>query len=332
MPRESAAASWPCRGDGAYLPVGLQWPALGTTVEQAMDSREFGLVIAQQLADVEDLHYGYWDPDVPPTFDRLKEAQERYSRMLIEVLEGHAGTGLHVLDVGCGTGRLMAELLAAGHTVDGVIPAPYLERRVHERINALQPERCPRVFACLFEEMPEECLRPDYDVVLFSESFQYVALDESLRRVSRLLRPGGIALVSDFFKTEHHGDGGPGDKSFGGGHRLNDFHAALERHGYAILRDDDITRNTSPNLELIDRLLRTRIGPALGTVDQFLSSSRPWLYGSIKWLLRRRIRRLHFKYFSGHRSKGTFERYKSYRVFVLRPAEAVANQASAARA
>ena len=28
-----------------------------------MDSKEFGLVAAQQLFQVEDLHYGFWDLD-----------------------------------------------------------------------------------------------------------------------------------------------------------------------------------------------------------------------------------------------------------------------------
>jgi hypothetical protein len=37
----------------------------------------------------------------------------------------------------------------------------------------------------------------------------------------------------------------------------------------------------------------------------------------IKWLLRRKLARARYKYFSGHRSREVFEKYKSYRLIVL---------------
>ena len=41
--------------------------------------------------------------------------------------------------------------------------------------------------------------------------------------MKNILKSDGKAIVCDFFKTEHDGDGGPGDKSFGGGHALDQF-------------------------------------------------------------------------------------------------------------
>lgn len=54
-----------------------------------MTPRELGLVLAQQLLDVEDLHYGLWAPDLEVSPGNLIEAQQRYStRLLDEWLTG----------------------------------------------------------------------------------------------------------------------------------------------------------------------------------------------------------------------------------------------------
>ena len=40
-----------------------------------MDSREAGLVLAQQLLGIDDLHYGWWDDDLDLTLSNLTTAQ-----------------------------------------------------------------------------------------------------------------------------------------------------------------------------------------------------------------------------------------------------------------
>lgn len=284
-----------------------------------MHSRELGLVLAQQLLDLDDLHYGWWETNEQPTLAKLREAQERYSQRLIERLTQHSPPGGRVLDVGCGTGNILEKLLAEGFEVDGVIPAPWLEQRVQARIERLQLAYRPVVYDCMFERMPASASTQPYDVVLFSESFQYIPLSHSLPMIRRLLKPGGKVVVCDFFKTEHHGDGQPGDKSFGGGHELIDFYAALTEYGFVIEQDDDITRFISPSVALVDGLLRVRIAPALGSIDRYLSARVPRLRRLVGWLLRKKLAKLHYKYLAGNRSQAVFERYKTYRLLVLRP-------------
>ena len=51
-----------------------------------MDSKEFGLVAAQQLFQVEDLHYGFWDSPSEATLNNWKSAQEKHTNFLFDYI------------------------------------------------------------------------------------------------------------------------------------------------------------------------------------------------------------------------------------------------------
>lgn len=281
-----------------------------------MDSKEFGLVFGQQLTGLDDLHYGFWDDTLPsPSFLHLEAAQDRYTAQLVETLESCASGNLRVLDVGCGTGQILVALSNRGHRVDGVIPAPHLETQVRQKVETLNLNS--RVWGCRMEEIATEELRHQYDIVLFSESFQYIPYKLALEQAWEALRPGGSVIICDFFKTENNGDGLPGDKSFGGGHPYRVFLEFMAQSQWRLARNDDITAQTSPNIHLIDQLLSQRVGPAFETLDTYLSGRHPWLLKLVKWTFRKKLKRLRYKYFSGHRSQAVFERYKTYRRMVL---------------
>lgn len=284
-----------------------------------MDSKEFGLVFGQQLTGLEDLHYGYWDASLPePSLLHLKAAQQRYTDQLTEAVEADTSGALRILDVGCGTGRMLAHLGRRGHRVDGVIPAPHLERRVRDTVAAEGLDSS--VWGYTFEAVPDADLAGRYDVVLFSESFQYIPYRTALDKAATALVPGGRVVICDFFKTEHSGDGRPGDRSFGGGHRYSEFERHLADSDWRVLEDTDITAETSPTIDLVDQLLRQRIGPALGTLDTYLRGRHPWLLRLVKRLFRRKFAKLSYKYLSGYRSQAVFERYKTYRrIRLIRP-------------
>lgn len=281
-----------------------------------MHSRELGLVLAQQLGNVEDLHYGLWDPDLELSFSNLRIAQQRYSDLLLSQLPPSPGE-VRVLDVGCGTGHLISQMLDRGYLADGVIPAKDLGELVRRRIGERAGYQ-PRIFECRFEEFPLEEARGRYDVVLFSESFQYIKPTDSLPLVQQLLKPGGMLLICDFFKTAAHGDGGPGDKSFGGGHPHREFLATIARFPFRLEKDEDITRRVSPNLQLLNDWLMNRARPASQTIYRYLSANYSASTRMLMWLFRKKLRKAQYKYFSGHRSRETFERYKTYHLLVYR--------------
>ena len=288
---------------------------------QKMDSRELGLVLAQQLLGVDDLHYGLWDETLELKLGNAAIAQQRYAELLLSTLPAASPGPVRVLDVGCGTGHLIAQLLRQGYLADGVSPSQSLSQLVRKRLDAF-PNNQTRLFECKFEDVPVEQIQHDYDVVLFSESFQYIELERALQLLPQLLKPDGLLVICDFFKTEHHGDGGPGDRSFGGGHDWRKFIARMKDTSFTLIRDEDITRRVSPNIELVSQVLEHKVKPVATTLQRYFSGNYPrlsWLAGK---LFRKKLEKMNYKYFSGHRSQATFERYKTYHLLVYRLTQA----------
>ncbi len=281
-----------------------------------MHSRELGLVLAQQLLGVEDLHYGLWDADLELKLANLAAAQQRYNDMLIAQLP-KPDREVRLLDIGCGTGHLLRQLLDRGYRADGVIPARDLADAVRRRL-ADRSGYEARIFECGFEDLPAEICHRYYDVALFSESFQYIPLAASLPKLQEILKPGGLLVISDFFKTDALGDGASGDRSFGGGHPLAEFRASMQQTPFVQLKDEDITRRISPNMDLVNDLLMRRMKPAALTLRRYLAGRYPLLMRLGLKLLQKKLDKLNYKYFSGHRSKEVFERYKTYRLLVYR--------------
>lgn len=284
-------------------------------IKEKMHSRELGLVLAQQILGVDDLHYGLWDDDLELKLTNLGMAQQRYTDYLIAALPSPQPGPVRVLDIGCGTGHVLGQLLARGYLADGLVPSASLAKLVRTQ-QAEHSDKQSRLFECRFENLPVDELAQTYDVALFSESFQYISMDASFGLLQKILKPGGKVVICDFFKTEHHGDGGPGDGSFGGGHSMAEFYRKVKESRFELIRDEDITTRVSPNLQLVNDLLRNTIKPVGVTLNKYLSDNYPKLSWIAQKLLRKKLDRMNYKYFEGHRSKKTFERYKTYHLIV----------------
>jgi len=62
--------------------------------------------------------------------------------------------------------------------------------------------------------------------------------------------------------------------------------------------------------------LHNTIKPVGLTLNKYLSDNYPKLSWIAHKLLRKKLDRMNYKYFEGHRSKATFERYKTYHLLV----------------
>eukprot|EP01047_Picozoa_sp_COSAG01_P033648 COSAG01_NODE_2485_length_7594_cov_36.632021_3_plen_70_part_00 len=49
-----------------------------------MDSKEFGLVAAQQLFKIENIHYGFWDEGMESNLSNWRPAQKRHTAFLFD--------------------------------------------------------------------------------------------------------------------------------------------------------------------------------------------------------------------------------------------------------
>lgn len=282
-------------------------------MKRRMNSKEVGLVIGTLLAkhffDSDDLHYGYWPAEMEVSLAQLKRAQELHSRQILDAIPA----GVHrILDVGCGAGAFALRLADAGFAVEGVSPSGPLT----ERARALLGDR-----AVVHEGRFEDFTPPrTYDLVLFSESFQYVKMEPALDNIVRCLGEGeGHLLICDFFKTD-----APGRGPIGGGHRMSAFRAMIAGFPFSPIVDRDLTACMSPNFDLVDALLQDVGRPARDLLFRYGETNHPLLTRILRRLYRRKIAKLDAKYFSGRRTRAAFETFKTYRLMLWRKSESQA--------
>ena len=280
-----------------------------------MDSREAGLVLAQQLLGIDDLHYGWWDDDLELTISNLTTAQQRYSDELMARLPA-ASPDVRILDIGSGTGHLIQQCLDKGYHVDGVSPSPSLSKQIRQRLTN-RKDCDTKLFECRFEDFPVDENARKYDAAYFSESFQYISMTKAFEILAMILKPGSRVIICDFFKRSDADLTAPGAHTFGGGHDYNEFLALLDNIPFSVDSNIDITGKVSRNIALLNDVLMNRLGPALQTLGTFLGSRYPKTYWLLTRPFRKRFAKLETKYFSGHRSQETFERFKTYHLVQL---------------
>ena len=280
-----------------------------------MDSREAGLVLAQQLLGIEDLHYGLWEDDLALTISNLPIAQQRYTDQLLSCLPP-ASDNVRILDIGCGTGHLLEQCLNKGYHIDGVSPSESLSKLIRQRLDRRHGNDT-RLFECQFENYPVQENIDRYDAAFFSESFQYIPMQRSFEILRQILKPGGKVIICDFFKRSDSDPNASGANTFGGGHDYNEFRSLLDSTPFEQISDTDITGKVSPNIALLNDILMNRLGPSLSTLGTFLADRYPIGYWLLTRPFRKRFRKLQHKYFTGHRSRETFERFKTYHLIQL---------------
>ena len=148
-----------------------------TTVSSRRVGLDIGLAIGRFFLNTEDLHYGFWPIGKTANIQNLAEAQEAHSKLIIDNIPENTK---RILDVGSGSGNLALKLINREYQVDCVIPSTFLAEQVQEKLGDRST-----IHICKFEQVNEI---EKYDLILFSESFQYVKLGESLDKITNMLR------------------------------------------------------------------------------------------------------------------------------------------------
>lgn len=273
-----------------------------------MDSKKLGLEIQINLFkfffDSDYLHYGYWTPGLEVKAPNFKQAQTDYVDYLMKHIPSDVES---ILDVGCGTGKVAEDLIGKGYKVTCVSPPGKLTEMAAQRLAGKSD-----VHAFRFEDLITQQLQQRFDLILFSESYQYIPMEQSFQQCNDLLNPGGYILLADFFQTEAEGK-----SPLGGGHRLKDFYELLDKQPYQTVIDNDITEQIAPTMELINQLTMKVVYPSVLLLDEFLMSRYPLLYKMLRWKFRKKIEKNRIKHFSGQRNPENFRKYKSYRLILL---------------
>jgi len=273
---------------------------------------EAGCALARWLTGKEHMHYGLW-AGLDPIAANLGAAQEAYSRRLFGLFpEGR----LRILDIGGGAGETARRLLGLGHSVEIVVPSAFLAARCRETAKGAT------VHECTFEAFQGQ---GPYDLCLFSESFQYIPLSESLPKCARLLAPGGQVLIADCFRTEAYKGRHVHGPQAGGGHPLVAFLAAVDASAFTVDAEEEITDAVAPSIDLEQRLFHV-LGHGVTRVSDEIRGKRPrahWALGKAigLFLSRKRRENLMQRLTGTSRTSEAFRRFNSYRIIRLRRRE-----------
>ncbi len=278
----------------------------GTTMNNTSktDLKELGLylgfIIGKHFSRIEHLHYGYWKDNLEVDISNLRKAQDAYVDLILSHIPAEVQS---ILDVGCGAGKFTKKLVDNGYQADGVSPNPYLLEHIKANLSD-QSE----LFHCCYENVQTH---KTYDLILFSESFQYVVLEQALNKSLQLLNEGGYLLICDFFQKDVEGK-----SPIGGGHRLSKFYQTMESSPFKLILDLDITQETAPSLEIVNDLMMGVIHPIWKVLANYMQHHFQTFSRGFSWVYRKKIAKIHRKYFSQATNSKNFAHFKSYHLLV----------------
>lgn len=262
---------------------------------------DVGLMVFQFFLKTEYLHYGYFTPDLEIDVVNLKKAQEQYFDYLVKnIPEGTQS----ILDVGCGSGKTAEELIKLGYQVDCVSPGKILTEHAMKKLKGKID-----MFSCKFEDLQTD---KKYDLILFSESFQYIPVRYSMPKAINLLNPDGYILVCDFFKRDV-----PEKSWLGGGHSHKDWLEEVKTYPVEIIKEEDITENTAPTIDLANDLNQQVIKPIANNVGLLAEDRFPWIVKLLKWKYKKKLEKMRHKHFSNTVTGEHFKRHKIYKLYLL---------------
>ena len=263
---------------------------------------EIGLIFMKNFLKTEHLHFGYWREDMEIDPWNLAEAQENHSQLIISNIPENTRT---ILDVGCGGGILDLKLTGLGYKVDCVSPSSTLSQNARKLLGDKN-----HIFESIYEDVSTD---KRYDLILFSESFQYVDIEKGLQKSAGFLNDDGSIIICDFFKTD-----APGKFLMGGGHKISRFFEILEKYPFEKVKDIDITKETAPNFKMIADLLMNFGEPSWNLFIHYLNLRYPKISRFLQWKYKKKIEKMKLRYFSGMKIYEDFPIYQTYRLIQLK--------------
>lgn len=263
---------------------------------------DISLKLFHQLFGLHHLHYGYFDENLKPEFKNVAAAQEKYVEELLSFIPENVKT---ILDVGCGTGGVASKLVEKGYQVTCIAPDPYLIEKTLENTN-----NKVETYTDLYENLSE--LKDEaYDMILMSESCQYIKPDPGWEQNKRLVKKGGYLLVADFFKIREI-DIPTMSRS---GQPLDNFLERAKNAKFDLISEKNITKNVGPTMDIYQEFITTKGFPILDAINEFAKRRYPMLYKILSFFLRKKILKIRQKY--SEQGQRPFIDYKNYFIFLF---------------
>lgn len=246
------------------------------------------------------LHYGYWEP-LPEkgeelTLTRLRAAQEAYAAKLLSFIPEGIKT---VLDVGCGIGGNAAYLCDRGFIVEGLAPDALQQERFLKNTNGQVPFYLTR-----FEDFHTSHF---YDLVLFSESSQYIAVEDLAQGAVRLLSSDGYLLLADMMRSDAEYREG----IFSNCHVASELHAALTQAGFKLIKSEDISTQVAPTIDLCVDNFRTFGLTTVKYIADVVAIALPPLHTLGRWAFNRWLEK---PIVEGLAARSIFEHHLCYQI------------------
>ena len=234
------------------------------------------------------LHYGYWEP-IPSANDeltvtKLRTAQEAYATHLLSFLPDDIHT---VLDVGCGNGGNAVSMIEKGLQVEGLAPDPL------QQANFLERTKGKALFhADTFQEFvkaPQKySSQLTYDLILFSESSQYMSPEMIADGSAIVVKPGGYVLLADMLRKDPEYREGMFSNCL-----INaDLHKAMENAGFKLVKTDDISAHIAPTLDICVQSFQTFGVSTMKYIGNLIAIAVPPIYAVLRYFLGNSIKKL----------------------------------------
>ena len=244
------------------------------------------------------LHYGYWENiPVPPeelTMPRFREAQAAYAALIAN----HIPQGInHILDVGCGIGGNTTYLISKGYTVDGLAPDSFQQEKFLAKTQGKA-----KFYLTTFEKFQAE---QSYDLLLFSESTQYMASKDIAVGAAQVLKPGGYVLLVDMLRIDANYQEG----MFSNCHEVKEFQQTMQDAGFKLIESKDISEQILPSLDLYMQEFQTYGMSTIKYIGALVEITVPPIYKLFQLFFGRWIDRLLSE---GLGARAIFEKHLSY--------------------
>jgi SAM-dependent methyltransferase len=237
---------------------------------------DYGLLFYREIFEIEFLHFGLWKSNDELNIENFKRAQQRYFEKLLSFIPEETKS---ILDVGCGTGVGTELLYKKGYDVEGLSPDKYqmeeFKKKLGEKVkfnlsrfNNFKPER-------------------KYNLVLMSESSQYINIDKIFIKTGDCLNKNGYLLIADYFRKYDK-------KYYKTCHILDNFLSKAGKNKFEIVQSEDITNNVVKTLDFGHLIFERYCNPMIRIISTYFENEYSFMVKIIKVIFERKLKKINY--------------------------------------